>query len=425
MLEDENRTMDENMENMENQKEQNFAEEHMHKKHYYHEQVKKAEKKHRPWMKYIATCLIVSIAGGGSFGVGLGWSQNYFSKPLPSDVSTAPVSAAPSATAVSSTTLSKKDVIKTVMPSVVSISTTIEAQSFFGRIEGSGAGSGVVFYEDDEKVGIVTNNHVVQGASEVSATFDTDKTVSATVVGTDRDAELAVLTVSKADLQKAGVNEVTVAVFGDSDAVEVGDDVYAIGNALGEGLTATDGMISAVGKDVSVQGSELKDVLQTNAAINQGNSGGALVNSTGEVIGINTAKSVSNNGAEGVEGIGYAIPSNRVKELADILLTEGTVPKPGFGIYVQNISGEMSNLYRLPIGVLVRQVIPGGTADQAGMEPGDIIVEVNGRKIMDTDDLSQYLENLDIGQTAEVYVIRDGESSVKLDIAVGNMNEMQ
>ncbi|HIT88348.1 MAG TPA: trypsin-like peptidase domain-containing protein [Candidatus Coprocola pullicola] len=422
MLDDENRTIDENMQK---QEQPNIVQGHREEKHYYHEQVKKAEKKHRPWMKYIATCLIVSIAGGGSFGVGLGWSQNYFSKPLSSDASTAPVSTAPSATAVSSTTLSKKDVIKTVMPSVVSISTTIEAQSFFGRIEGSGAGSGVVFYEDDEKVGIVTNNHVIQGATEVSATFDSDKTVQATVVGTDREAEIAVLTVSKADLEKAGVKEITVAVFGDSDVVEVGDDVYAIGNALGEGLTATDGMISAIGKDVSVQGSELKDVLQTNAAINQGNSGGALVNAFGEVIGINTAKSTSGNGAEGVEGIGYAIPSNRVKELADILLTEGTVPKPGLGIYVQDLSGEMANLYRLPVGVLVRQVIPNASADQAGMQAGDIIIEVNGKKIMNTDDLSEALEKLDIGETTEVYVIRDGETSVKLDVVVGDMNEME
>ena len=134
------------------------------------------------------------------------------------------------------------------MPSVVSISTKMQGESFWGIVEGSGAGSCVVFYEDEEKVGIVTNNHVIQGATEVSAIFDGEKVINAKVVGKDKDAEIAVLTVSKEELKKAGVEKITVAKFGDSDTVEVGDDVYAIGNALGEGLTATDGMISAVGK---------------------------------------------------------------------------------------------------------------------------------------------------------------------------------
>ena len=394
------------------------------KKCYYHEQVKKAEKckRYRPWAKYIATCLIISIAGGGSFGVGLGWSQNYFSKTLPSDTNAAPISSAPVATAVSNTTMSKKDVIKQVMPSVVSISTKMQGESFWGIVEGSGAGSGVVFYEDEEKVGIVTNNHVIQGATEVSAIFDGEKVINAKVVGKDKDAEIAVLTVSKEELKKAGVEKITVAKFGDSDTVEVGDDVYAIGNALGEGLTATDGMISAVGKDVTVQGSTLENVLQTNAAINQGNSGGALVNVQGEVIGINTAKSVSGGTAE---GIGYAIASNNISEIANKLLKEGTSPKPGMGIYVKNISEEMASLYRLPIGAIVEQVIPEGNAEKAGMQRGDIIIEVNGRKVMDTESLSEILKVLKIGDTTEVYVIRDGETSVKLDVLIGDMNQFE
>ena len=388
---------------------------------YYHEQVKKAEKQKKPWIKYIATCLIVSIAGGGSFGVGLGWSKNYFAKPVPYDTTAAPISSAPSATAVSSTTMSKKDVIKTVMPSVVSISTRILENSYWGEIEGSGAGSGIVFYEDDEKVGIVTNNHVIQDATQVSAIFDTDKAVKAKVVGTDKDTEIAVLTVLKEDLKKSGVENIVVAKFGNSDLVEVGDDVYAIGNALGEGLTATDGMISAINKEINVQGSTLENVLQTNAAINQGNSGGPLINERGEVIGVNTAKSVSGGTAE---GIGYAIPSNSVSEIAEILLTNGSVPKPGMGIYVKNVSTEMSNLYRLPIGVIVMQVIPGENAENAGMEKGDIIVEVNGKKIMDTDDLSNILKELEVGKTAEVYVVRNGDTSLKLDVVIGDMNNM-
>lgn len=423
MLEDDKDMMNEDMEQ---EIKQGIKEEIMEQKdkHYYHEQVKKEEKikRYRPWVKYIATCLIISIAGGGSFGVGLGWSQNYFSKPLPSDTEIAPMGSAPSATAISSTTMSKKDVIRTVMPSVVSISTKIQGESYWGVIESSGAGSGVVFYEDDEKVGIVTNNHVIKDATEVFAIFDGEKEVKAKIVGRDTDAEIAVLTVLKQDLEQAGVEQITVAKFGNSDAVEVGDDVYAIGNALGEGISATDGIISAVNKEVTVQGSTLRNVLQTNAAINQGNSGGALINTAGEVIGINTAKSVSGGTAE---GIGYAIPSNNVSEIAEILLLEGTVPKPGMGIYVQNITAEMANLYRLPVGAIVRQVIPNGNAEKAGMQQGDIIIELNGKKVMDTDDLSEILKDLEVGQTTKVYVIRDGDTPVELDVLIGDMNEFE
>lgn len=423
MLEDDKDMMNEDMEQ---EIKQGIKEEIMEQKdkHYYHEQVKKEEKikRYRPWVKYIATCLIISIAGGGSFGIGLGWSQNYFSKPLPSDTEIAPMGSAPSATAISSTTMSKKDVIRTVMPSVVSISTKIQGESYWGVIESSGAGSGVVFYEDDEKVGIVTNNHVIKDATEVFAIFDGEKEVKAKIVGRDTDAEIAVLTVLKQDLEQAGVEQITVAKFGNSDAVEVGDDVYAIGNALGEGISATDGIISAVNKEVTVQGSTLRNVLQTNAAINQGNSGGALINTAGEVIGINTAKSVSGGTAE---GIGYAIPSNNVSEIAEILLLEGTVPKPGMGIYVQNITAEMANLYRLPVGAIVRQVIPNGNAEKAGMQQGDIIIELNGKKVMDTDDLSEILKDLEVGQTTKVYVIRDGDTPVELDVLIGDMNEFE
>ena len=147
MLEDDKNTMNENIEESINETTPIIEED----KCYYYEQVKRAEKKkqYRPWAKYIATCLIISIAGGASFGVGLGWSQNYFSKALPSDTVTAPENYAPSAKAISSTTMSKKDVIKTVMPSVVSISTKIQGESIWGMVEGSGAGSGIIFYEDD------------------------------------------------------------------------------------------------------------------------------------------------------------------------------------------------------------------------------------------------------------------------------------
>ncbi|MBQ5708330.1 MAG: trypsin-like peptidase domain-containing protein, partial [Anaerotignum sp.] len=231
------------------------------------------------------------------------------------------------------------------------------------------------------------------------------------------ESDLAVLTVSWKDLNDAGIEQVTTAVFGDSDALEVGSEVIAIGNAMGRGLSATDGIISMKEQTIYVEGNNL-GVLQTSAAINSGNSGGALVNASGEVIGINTAKY---NSAM-VEGMGYAIPSNYIIPIVEELLTTGTQPKPYIGITGTNITEETAPMYKLPVGALVLEVTKGGPADKAGLEVGDVITQFNGQSIMDMDSLVEQVNKTKIGSTVDMYVIRDGNDGVELKIKIEDKN---
>ncbi len=383
----------------------------------YEEQVKKTPRKRRNWAKFIAACLIVSVAGGASMGAGYGAVKYYLSdEPV---VTNTPVMAQK----VSSTTgLSAVDIIKSVKPSVVSISTKVSGTAeYFGSFsvpyESNGVGSGVIFYSDDEKVAIATNNHVVDGASSIYVTLEGDVNVPAKVVGTKSESDLAVITVSWDELKSAGVKDVTVANFGDSDSLEVGDSVIAIGNAMGMGLSATDGMISMTEQTIDVEGNELT-VLQTSAAINGGNSGGPLVNSAGEVVGINTAKYNSSM----AEGMGYAIPSNVIKPIVEDLLENGTQPKPYIGIKGTSITSENADLYKLPVGALIMEVAEGGPAEQAGIMVGDIITSFNGNTVMDMDSLVKIVGETKVGDTVDVHVVRDGKAGHDLKLTIADKN---
>ncbi|MGN0134893.1 MAG: S1C family serine protease, partial [Anaerotignum sp.] len=299
------------------------------REYHYEEKVKKTPRKKKGWAKFIAGCLIVSIAGGSSIGAGYGAVQHYFQKE--SGVQSTSVTDTEKISFLTDG-LSTVDIVKKVKPSVVSVSTTVTGTAkYFGKYtvpyESEGAGSGVIFYSDDSKVAIATNNHVIEGASSIFVTFEGNISVSAKVIGTKSESDLAVLSVSWDDLKAAGITSVATATFGDSDTLEVGEYVIAIGNAMGMGLSATDGIISMKEQTINVDGNSLT-VLQTSAAINSGNSGGALVNSKGEVIGINTAKYNSSM----AEGMGYAIPSNYIKPIVEELLESGTQPKPYIGI---------------------------------------------------------------------------------------------
>ena len=383
----------------------------------YEEQVKKTPKRKRGWGKFIAACLIASVAGGASMGAGYGAAKYYFAgEPV---VTNTPVVAQK----VSSITgMSAVDIIKSVKPSVVSISTKVTGTSeYFGSFsvpyESNGVGSGVIFYSDDEKVAIATNNHVVDGASSIFVTFDGDVNVPAKVVGTKSESDLAVLTVSWSDLRGAGIKEVSVASFGDSDSLQVGDSVIAIGNAMGMGLSATDGMVSMTEQNINVEGNQLT-VLQTSAAINGGNSGGPLVNSAGEVVGINTAKYNSSM----AEGMGYAIPSNVISPIVDDLLENGTKPKPYIGIKGTSITSENADLYKLPVGALIMEVAEGGPAEQAGIKVGDIITSFNGNTVMDMDSLVQVVGETKVGATVDVHVVRDGKTGHDLKLTITDKN---
>ena len=388
------------------------------REYHYEEQVKKPAKRKKGWARFLAGCLVIGIAGGGSIGAGYGLVQYAFQ-------SRNSVSGTPSSvqTASSGAVYSATEIVKAVKPSVVSVSTKISGMTnyywggFSVPYESQGAGSGVIFYSDDNRVAIATNNHVIENANTIYVTFNGETSVEAKVIGTKSESDLAVLTVSWADLNKAGITQVTTAVFGDSDAVQVGDDVIAIGNAMGMGLSATDGIISMTEQTIQVDGNQIP-VLQTSAAINSGNSGGALVNAAGEVIGINTAKYNSSM----VEGMGYAIPSNVLTPIVEDLLTEGTQPKPYIGITGTNITEETAPMYKLPVGALVLEIIEGSPADKAGLEVGDVITQFNGQTVMDMDSLVEIVNDAKIGSTVDMYVIRNGNTGVELKIRIEDKN---
>ncbi len=393
------------------------------REYHYEEQVKKSPKKKKGWGRFIAACLIVSVAGGASAGVGYGAMRNYFDSHNTSAKSPAVVQKV----SATSPCLSAVDIIKAVKPSVVSISTKFSGQAqyigpFTIPYEGKGAGSGVVFYADADKIAIVTNNHVVEDADDIYVIFDSDnsgeeKSVTAKLIGSKSESDIAVLTISQSELKKAGINDVTVATFGDSDTLEVGDAVIAIGNAMGKGISATDGIISMTEQSIKVDGNIL-NVLQTSAAINGGNSGGALVNSSGQVIGINTAKYNDSM----AEGMGYAIPSNEITPIATELLELGTQPKPYIGVTGTSITTDNADLYRLPVGALIMEVNEGGPAEAAGLQVGDIVTEYNGKTVMDMDTLVELVNATEIGDTVVMHIVRDGKEGMDLNLTIQDKN---
>ena len=387
------------------------------REYHYEEQVKKSPKKKKGWARFVAGCLIIGIAGGGSIGAGYSLVDHLMT-------GRKAISGAPAGTPKSSAgeIYSFTEIIKAVKPSVVSVSTKISGMtSYWGAFsvpfESEGAGSGVIFYSDDSRVAIATNYHVIENANTIYVTFEGDVSVPAKVIGTRSESDLAVLTVNWKDLNDAGIEQVTTAVFGDSDALEVGSEVIAIGNAMGMGLSATDGIISMKEQTINVDGNKL-GVLQTSAAINSGNSGGALVNASGEVIGINTAKY---NSAM-VEGMGYAIPSNYIKPIVEELLKTGTQPKPYIGITGTNITEETAPQYKLPVGALVLEVTEGSPAEKAGLQVGDVITQFDGKTVMDMDSLVEKVNAAKIGSTVDMYVIRDGDVGVELKIKIEDKN---
>lgn len=387
------------------------------REYHYEEQVKKSSKRKKSWARLLVGCLVIGIAGGTSIGAGYGLVQRVFQGRDAVTATPGGVQKESSGAIYSAT-----EIVKAVKPSVVSVSTTISGMAnYWGAFsvpyESQGAGSGVIFYSDDNRVAIATNNHVIENANTIYVTFEGDINVPAKVIGTKSESDLAVLTVSWDDLNEAGISQVSTAVFGDSDAMQVGDDVIAIGNAMGMGLSATDGIISMTEQTINVDNNQIP-VLQTSAAINSGNSGGALVNAAGEVIGINTAKYNSSM----VEGMGYAIPSNVITPIVEELLATGTQPKPYIGITGTNITEETAPMYKLPVGALILEIVEGSPAEEAGLQVGDVITQFNGKTVMDMDSLVSLVGEAEIGKMADIYVIRDGEYGVELQIRIADKN---
>ena len=287
--------------------------------------------------------------------------------------------------------LSLQEIYKKIIGSVVSITNVSTA--------GQSTGTGVIFSSDGY---IVTNEHVVDGAQVIEVLMPDDTVLTAELVGSDAVSDLAVLHV-------AGEN-LTAAEFGDSDALRVGDSVAAVGDPLGTALrgTMTDGIVSAINRDITVSGRTVT-LIQTNAALNSGNSGGPLLNCYGQVIGINTMKIGDNVTASGVEGLGFAIPSTTVKEIVDQLISQGYVSgRASLGITGERVSLFYQHYYGMPTGLYITAVASDSVADQAGIAAGDVLVSVGSTRITSQSALNTALYAYSAGDTVEASVYRGG-----------------
>ncbi|HIV02091.1 MAG TPA: trypsin-like peptidase domain-containing protein [Candidatus Aphodoplasma excrementigallinarum] len=296
------------------------------------------------------------------------------------------------------------DIARQVGPAVVGIVATGESSSgmFLIPSQTQSSGSGIIISSDGY---IVTNNHVVENATSLKVTLNTMEEYDAKIVGTDPQTDLAVIKIEATGL--------TSAVLGNSSDVEVGELAIAIGNPLGQELagTVTTGIISATNRQVTVDDVEYT-LLQTDAAINEGNSGGALVNAYGEVIGINSVKMAST----GVEGLGFAIPSDIAKPVISDLIEYGYVTgRPVIGITGRNITEEMSRYYDLPVGVYIQSITEFSAAEKAGLRPGDVIIQCDGQTIETVDELNEIRDQHQVGDTLALTVVRDGQ---RMDVSV-------
>lgn len=292
------------------------------------------------------------------------------------------------------------EVVENVMPSIVAITskTLISSGRFGPNYYGQnqyteGAGSGIIISKSDEELFIVTNNHVVEGASELTVQFINNKSVDATIKGTSKSKDIAVISVKLNELDEETIKEIKIATIGNSDEIKVGNGVIAIGNALGYGQSVTTGVISALEREVTID-NYTNSMIQIDAAINGGNSGGALLNSKGEVIGINSAKYSSNGtiSSASIEGMGFAIPISDVEDLiTDIINGEEIEEGVTLGIEGYIITNENINGYFIENGFYITKVVSESNASKAGLEAGYIITEINGQEVNTFSDLSNVI----------------------------------
>ena len=359
---------------------------------------------------------------------------------------------------ISGTAYSVADVAEASMPSVVAITSVSvqEIPDYFGifgygtqQYQSAGSGSGIIVGENDDELLIATNNHVVAGATTLSVCFigkdvvnaeeetqnlasgdgdiNVEDAVSAKIKGTDEENDLAVVAVKKSDIPEDTLSEIKIAQLGNSDGLIVGEQVVAIGNALGYGQSVTSGWVSALNRSIATDEGTNTELIQTDAAINPGNSGGALLNMKGEVIGINSAKYADN----AVEGMGYAIPISKAQPILEDLMNRKTRDKVDsdktayLGASVQDLPSEVSQMYNMPSGAFVTETVPGEAAEAAeaaGIKKGDIIEKLDGQKVTGNQDLIDKLQYYEAGETVEVVVARadDGEyKDITMEVTLG------
>ena len=334
--------------------------------------------------------------------------------------------------------LDVSDIAAEGMKSVVSITTKSvqDVQNYLGyygfggsqgyttQQEVEGSGSGIIVGKNDDNLLIATNYHVVSGADTVSVTCIDGETYAATVNGYDEDKDLAVVSVPLSDISDDTMDQIEVATIGSSDDLKVGEQVVAIGNALGYGQSVTSGYVSALNRQVSSDDID-GTFIQTDAAINPGNSGGALLNMKGELIGINSAKIASDE----VEGMGFAIPISKAEPILDEMMNQETRYKVEdedkaayIGITCENVTSDVNQMYGIPQGVYVDTVVEGGPAEKAGIKKGDVITKIDGTAIDAYKDLVDRLEYYEAGETVEleVYRAQDGEyNAQKISVTLG------
>ena len=366
--------------------------------------------------------------------------------------------AATSSSSTSTGTMDVSTIAKNAMPSIVSITnqSVQEVQNYFSMFgygaqtpqteETTSCGSGIIIGKNDTELLIVTNNHVVEDADTLSVSFVNNQVCKANIKGTDADNDLAVIAVPLSEIPDDTMSSIAVATMGDSDSVEVGEQVVAIGNALGYGQSVTTGIISAANRvidsdsssdgssdgttaDTSSTDTTGKTYLQTDAAINPGNSGGALLNMNGELIGINEAKYSSTQ----VEGMGFAIPISKAEPILQNLMNLTTRYKVSddkaayIGINMADVSADVSQNYGIPTGVCIMSVVDGSPAADAGFKKGDVITTFDGRSISNAKGLKETLTYYAAGETVDVTVQRadNGEyKEVTLTLTLGSAADM-
>lgn len=333
------------------------------------------------------------------------------------------------------------DVAAAAMPSVVSITnkSVQEVQNLYSiygygaptyEQESTSCGSGIIIGKNDSELLICTNNHVVENSTELSVGFADESVCEAVVKGTDASNDLAVVAVKLDDISSDTMDAIKVAEIGDSDKLVVGQQVVAIGNALGYGQSVTTGIVSALNRTIDIDGYQA-DLIQTDAAINPGNSGGALLDMQGRVIGINSAKAAAN----GVEGMGYAIPISNAKSILEDLMNKKTrtdkvdeADSAYVGIAGQGVSGEMSSLYGIPEGIYLTEVQDGSPAADAGLQKGDIITKFDGSSVTSMQDLKTQHAYYAAGEEVPVTIQRQNGSEYeeqKVTITLGKLSDYQ
>ena len=401
----------------------------------------------KKWAGVVAMALVFGLVAGGTM-VGVNAAGSYLEERADAadKISQTQTTGSDSNTGSSagSQTGTVAEVAKNAMPSVVTISTMSveEMRSFFGgtqQYKVEGAGTGVIVGKNDSELLIATNNHVVEGATSLSVGFIDEESVAGEIKGTDVENDLAVVAVKLSDIPEDTMNQIKIATVGDSDELQLGDQVVAIGNALGYGQSVTSGYVSALDRDLTLtdqNGTTINStgLIQTDAAINEGNSGGALLNMNGELIGINEAKTASSSTGTSVDNIGFAIPIDKaetsLKQLMNLTTREKVDASQAsyLGIAGQDVSSEVTELYGIPSGVVVSEVVENGPADEAGVKKGDILIELDGRSISNMEQLQDVLEYYAAGETVDLTVQRadNGEYQEQtLSITLGSAADAQ